>query len=758
MDRWRGLSSSSVFKRVLFMLFFLGVFAFAILIGKLFQVQVVAYEEYQQKAVTQQTRNEILTPSRGSIYDRNMNALAISATVETVCISPHDILVEGNRAETEARARFVASGLSELLDVDYETIYNRAMKTNTYYQYIKKRVESEEADKVREFINDNDLGGQVFLVEDTKRYYPYGTLASQILGFVGTDNNGLYGVEYVFDETLQGTPGRIIAAKNAKGTDMPFEYEQYNDAQDGDSLVLTIDQVVQSYLEKALESARENADAASAVGIVMEVNSAEILAMSSKPDFNPNEPLVIQNQDILESLEELSGDEYTEALSLERQKMWSNAAISDTYEPGSVFKIITGAMSLEEHVTTLNDNSFVCNGAKSITIIDREIGCWSDRGHGVETFTEGVMNSCNPVFIALGNRLGGSTFFKYFEAFGLTQKTGISLPGEGGGSASLYHSESYLNSIPISLATSTFGQTFTVTPIQLITGICAAINGGTLYEPHIVKQIIGADGTVKESFDPTPVRQVVTEQTSKDLCYALEKVVSEGTGSNAYVKGYKVGGKTGTTVITATNESAEKKYICSFLAFAPADDPQIAVLILVKEPGTGTHSGNMLAAPYAAEVIEKTLQYLGVPPEYSEEEYQMLDITTPDFTGMSLAEVELKAQELNATYRIVGDGEYVTDQMPAAGAVVPRNAEMVIYMGGTKPSHKVGIPNITGMTLSGIRKLLKNSNLYIRAVGNTSSSSKVLSTGQDPPYGTMVEAGTVVTVNFIKDTSNENIE
>ncbi len=755
MDRWRGLSSSSVFKRTMFVMGFIGMFAFLVLIGKLFQVQVIAYEEYQQKAVSQQTRNEILTPARGTIYDSNMNALAISATVETVCISPNDIR---DTDDPEATAKLVASGLSDLLGVDYDTIYKRATKTGSYYEYVKKRVEADEADRVREFINENDLAGEIFLVEDTKRYYPYGSVASQILGFVGTDNTGLYGIEYGYDEVLQGTPGRIIAAKNAKGTDMPFEYEQYYDAEDGDSLVLTIDVVIQSYLERALESARENAGASSAVGIVMDVNTAEVLGMSSKPDFDPNDPLTIQSGDINESLSMLSGDTYTEALNLARQSMWGNAAISDTYEPGSVFKILTAAMALEESVTSLNDNSFQCKGEKSVKVYDRMIGCWKAGGHGVETFTQGVMNSCNPVFIEVGWRLGGSTFFKYFEAFGLTQKTGITLPGEGGGASTLYHSESYLNSIPISLATSTFGQTFTITPIQLITAVSAAVNGGTLYEPHIVKQIVAADGTVKQTFDPKPVRQVITEKTSQDLCYALEKVVSEGTGSNAYVKGYKVGGKTGTTVITSTNETDEKKYISSFLAFAPADDPQIAVLILVKEPTTATHSGNMLAAPYTAEVIENSLQYLGISPDYTEEEFQSLDITTPDFTGMTLEEVEMKAKEMSLTYTIVGDGEYVTDQMPVIGAVVQRSAEMVIYMGGSKPSYQVGIPNITGMTLGGIRRLLKDTNLYVRAVGNTSEESLVLSTSQDPPYGTMVEPGSVVTVTFIKDTSDEEIE
>ncbi|MBE6934909.1 MAG: PASTA domain-containing protein [Ruminococcaceae bacterium] len=762
MDRWRGLNTTSVFKRTTFVMVVLGFLAFAVLIGKLFQVQVIAYEEYQQKAVSQQTRNEILTPSRGTIYDRNGNAMALSATVETICISPHDIQEmekKNDTEETHETAKLVASGLSALLDVSYDTIYEKTQKTGSYYEYVKKRVESDVADQVRLFIQENKLSGEIFLVEDTKRYYPYGSTGSQILGFVGTDNTGLYGIEYTYEETLQGTPGRIIAAKNAKGTDMPFEYEQYYDAEDGDSVVLTIDSVVQGYLEKALESAKENAGASSAVGIVMDVNSAEILGMASEPNFDPNEPLVIQDGDINEGLSMLSGEEYDAAVSAVRQDMWGNAVVSDTYEPGSVFKIITAAMALEESVTSLYDNSFNCFGAKSVTIYDRTIGCWHDTGHGPnQTFIEGVMNSCNPVFIDLGQRLGGSTFFKYFQAFGFTQKTGITLPGEGGGSSALYHDESYLNSIPISLATSTFGQTFNITPLQMITAVSACVNGGTLYEPHIVKQIVGADGTVKESFDPVAVRQVITEKTSEDLCFALEKVVSEGTGSNAYVKGFKVGGKTGTTVITSTNETDNKQYISSFLAFAPADDPEIAVLILVKQPTSETHSGNMLAAPYAAEVIENTLNYLGVSPEYTEEEFLSLDVTTPDFTGMTMEEVELKAQEMSLSYRVVGDGDFVTDQMPVIGAVVPRSAEMVIYMGGNKPSHQVGVPNITGMTLGGIRRLLKDSNLYIRAVGNTSEESLVLSSGQDIEPQTFVEAGTVVTVTFIRDTSNEDIE
>lgn len=756
MEAGRGLNSSSIFKRTVFVAVILGVVTFAALIAWLAKVQLVEYEDYQRRAVSQQTRNEVITPARGTIYDANMNTLAVSVSSETVCISPADI-------ETDEELDLVCEGLSALLGPEYGVTYDdvrqKASNKKSYYAYIAKKVDEETADAVRTFITEYKLGSAVFLVEDTSRYYPYGTLASQILGFTGTDNTGLYGIEYSMESTLQGTPGRIVSQKNARGTDLEIDYEQYYDAVDGDSIVLSIDAVIQGYLEGALEAALANAGASHASGIVMDVRNGQIKAMGTYPNFDPNDPFTIRDAAVSEELSLITDDEERKAArSQALLELWTNGVITTTYEPGSVFKIITAAMALEESVTTLYDNSFVCNGAKSITIYDRKIGCWSDRPHGQETFLDGIKNSCNPVFIDAAQRLGGSRFYKYFEAFGFTEKTGIELTGEGGGSSSLYHSETYLNTVPISLATSSFGQTFNVTPLQLITAISAAVNGGTLYEPLLIRQVVGEDGTIKENNESIRVRQVVTEQTSKDLCYALEKVVSEGTGSNAYVKGYAVGGKTGTTVKTVESTDDQKLYISSFLGIAPTDAPQLAVLILVDEPTSYTHSGNMLAAPYVAEVLEKSLHYLGVDPIYSDDEYQTLDVTIPDFTGMSLKEVEeyMKLYDLN--YRIEGDEEFVTSQMPVAGAVVPRSAELVIYMGGSKPTYSVGVPNITGMTLAGIQRLLKDSTLYIRAVGNTSVNNLTLSVSQEPAYGEFVEAGSVITVYFVNDTSDENIQ
>lgn len=754
MESGRGLNSNSVFKRTLFITVLLGVCTFIALIAWLTKVQIIDYENYQRKAVSQQTRNEIITPSRGVIYDSNMNTLAVSVASETVCISPADVKDE--------KLDLICEGLSTLLKdygITYETVQKKASNKSSYYAYIAKKVDEETADAVRTFIKEYKLGSAVFIVEDTSRYYPYGSLASQILGFIGSDNTGLYGIEYSMDSVLSGTPGRIIAQKNGKGTDLNIDYEQYYDAKNGDSIVLSIDTVIQGYLEGALQEAQKNAGSDHVSGIVMDVRNAKILGMGTYPNFDPNDPFTIKDTDILDQLSFIADDqERKEASSAALASMWTNGVISTSYEPGSTFKIITAAMALEESVTSLYDNSFVCNGPQSITIKDRIIGCWSDRPHGPETFIDGVKNSCNPVFINVSQRLGGSSFYKYFKAFGLTEKTGIQLPGEVGGSESLYHSESYLNTVPISLATSSFGQTFNITPLQLITAISAAVNGGMLYEPLLISEIIDADGTIKMENESIPVRQVVTGQTSKDLCTALEKVVSEGTGSNAYVKGYSVGGKTGTTVKTVESVDGTKHYISSFIAVAPTDYPQIAVLILVDEPTAYTHSGNMLAAPYVAQVIEKTLHYLGVEPVYTEDEYATLDVTIPDFTGMSLKEVEEYMQLYDLNYTLNGSEEYVTDQMPVPGAVVPRSAELVIYMGGSKPSNSVGVPNITGMTLAGITKLLKNSPVYIHAVGNTNIQNKTLSVRQEPAYGEFVETGGVITVYFVNDTSNENIQ
>jgi len=741
--------TTRVFRRMLLLMSVLGVACFAVLIGGLFYQQVIRGADYQARAVSQQTRNEVISAARGSIYDTNMKELAVSATVETVYISPVDI-------EDDEQAVTIARGLANLLDVDYDTIYKRTQKKNSYFEYVKRKIDADLADQVRTFITENELSKQVHLTEETKRYYPYGNLASHVIGFCGIDNQGLYGIELAMDQELEGTPGRIVSAKNGRGEDMINEYETYYEAQDGDSVVLTIDSVVQSYLEKYLKLASENADAQNGVfGIVMDVSDASVLAMGVYPDFDLNDPNTLDDE-TMEYINLLSGEEYNQAMTQARQKRWSNKNITDTYEPGSVFKIITGVSALEESVVT-PDETFVCTSA-GVTVYDRVIHCWNDNGHGVGTFNDGVKNSCNPVFVAISLRMGASNFFKYFTAFGFTEKTNIGLPGEAGGAKALYHSEETLSRIPVSLATSSFGQTFKVTPIQMITAVSAAVNGGTLYQPHVIKQVIAADGTVKESYSAEVVRQVVTAESSRNINTALEMVVSEGTGSNAYVKGYRVGGKTGTTVKTEIkDEFGESKLrIASFLGFAPADDPKIAVLIGIDEPNTTSTSGNMLAAPYVAHVLESTLEYLGEERKYTEEEFATLDVVIPDFSGMSADELQATMDDYSLTYKVIGDGDVVTDQMPIAGSTLPRDTELTIYMGGNKPSAKIGVPDIVGMTYSGIRRLLKDSDLYIRPEGLVDTSAKVLSVGQSIEPGEFVERGTVITITFL-DNSNPDV-
>jgi len=748
-----GTTTTSVFLRTVFLACILGFLTFAALIIKLFNVQLINYEVYQQKAVSQQTRNEIITPSRGAIYDRNGKQLAVSASVETVILNPAGI-------KNDTQRETIADGLSTILSLDYDTVLKKAQKTKSQYEYIARKIDSELADKVRAFVTENKLSGIIYLIEDTKRYYPYGNFLSHVLGFCGTDNSGLYGLENYFDEELSGTPGRIVSAKNGRGVDMASDFEQYYDAVDGDSLELTIDEVVQHYLEQHIQECYQSTQANVGVtGIVMDVNNADILGMCVTPDFDVNDPYAIseayqkQLSDAL-AAGTMTQEEVSAAKSTYLQKLWSNRAVNTTYEPGSVFKIITGSMALEENIVADSDR-YYCGGPKSIELSGREIGCWYANGHGSQTFTEGVMHSCNCMFIHLGLELGPTTFFKYFKAFGLTEKTGITLPGEAGGSSVLYHSIESLQ-VDVHLGNESFGQSFKVTPVQIITAVSAVANGGTLYQPRIVNRIIAADGTVKQNSDPVVVRQVVTEETSDKMNAALEQVVSGegGTGHNAYVKGYRVAGKTGTAQKLDVDQGAALR-IVSFLAYAPADDPKVAVLVIVDEPTVGTVSGGALAAPVARDVLADVLPYLGVEPEYTEEELATLEVFTPDFTGMTADEVKERAALDGLTYEIIGTGNKVTGQMPAIGSSVPRNQTIRIYMGEDMPDFTQTAPNLIGMTYSGILKALKNSYYYLRPIGLSSSDSQTACIKQSPEPGTECTPGTVITLDFVDSAAIE---
>ncbi len=738
----------SVLRRTRVVAFVLGVVMFAVLGVKLFSVQMIEFEKYQQRAVGQQTRNEIITPARGAIYDRNMKELAISASVETVAINPNAI--KALEEDAHDTAVLVAQGLSDILGLEYDEIYEKTQKTKSYHQYIMRKIEKPLADEVRTFIDANKLSGIITLYDDTKRYYPYGTFACHILGFCGTDNNGLYGVEYEFDDVLAGEPGRVIAAKNNLGVDMPYEYEQYYDATDGDSIVLTIDEVIQHYLEKHLETAYASTDAQQGVyGIVMDVNTGEILAMANKPDFDLNDPFTITDEEVLAALNMMDEElRATETKTL-RETLWRNKAVNDTYEPGSVFKIITASMAVEENLVSQSEH-FNCSG--HMMIGSERIGCWKTTGHGSQTFAEGVMHSCNPVFMTLGQRLGANTFFKYFRSFGFTAKTGIELPGEAGGSSVLYYDATGLK-VPTQLATSSFGQGFKVTPLQIISAVSAVANGGTLYKPTVVSRVVGADGTVKHDFTAEPIRQVVTKETSDLMNNVLSLVVSgeTGTGKNAYVKGYQVCGKTGTSQ-KMDADGGEDLRIASFLGYAPAWDPQVAVLVVIDEPMTDIKGGGYLAGPVVANVLSDVLPYLNIEPRYTEDEAETLDVYTPNFVGLTREEAQAKAKSEGLTITFKGDENIITDQIPAAGAIVPKNVEMVLYAGRYKSSSLFTVPNITGMTLGGINRLLDGTVFYVRAVGAKQNAPLALSVAQYPAYGERVEAGTVITVEFVDKT------
>lgn len=707
------------------------------LCARLFGLQIVQYETYQQKAVDQQTRDTIITPARGTIYDRNGKTLAQSVTVETVYLSPLEM--ENQKEDPEV----IATGLSELLGVDYDTVLEKATKTNTQYQVIKKGIDKELADQVRAFKQENDIRS-VQLVEDTKREYPYGNFCSHVLGFVGTDNQGLYGIEAMYDNVLTGTPGRVVSTKDAQNSDMPFDFEQYIDAENGTSLKLTIDEVIQHFLEQELQTAlEENQLSGKAMGIVMNVNTGEILAMAIKGDFDPNSPFEITDLEEQTKLDTLSGEEYKTERTEYLESEWRNRLISDTYEPGSVFKAFTASMALDENVVSLTDE-FFCSGY--LQVGKWRIGCWKTAGHGHETFLEGLQNSCNPVFMTVAARMGRTLFHQYQVAFGFDEKTGIDLPGETSG---LLHSEADLNDAE--LATSAFGQTFKVTPIEMVTALCSLANGGTLYQPYLVKAQLDDDGNVVKSYEPVAKRQVISEKTSETISMMMETVVSKGTGKNAYVKGFRIAGKTGTSekidVKTATGETDATKRIASFGAFAPADDPQVACLIILDEPANPSQGGGAIAAPVAGRLLENVLNYLGVTPQYTAEEQATLDVTVPGVVNLSVEEAKRIIGENNLKVVVKGDGDTVVAQLPIAQAHTPASSSVFLYTEGTQIDEVTTVPNVIGMTPAQANQALGAALLNIGYSG-AQQSGTVYAATQSPAAGTQVEPGTVITVEL----------
>ena len=718
----------------------MGVVMFVLLFFRLFDLQITRHEELQGKAVNQQTRRTVVTANRGTIYDAGGNILAISSSAETIILSPLEIDNAVNDTEDPVSwtKESLAAGLAEILGKDASAIRKRMDNVKSQYEVIQLRADEDTAAKVRSYVDENKIAG-VHLVADTKRYYPYGSLAAQVIGFVGDENTGLYGLEAYYEKELEGQSGLVISSKDQAENDMLYTYEQYFAAKNGSDLTLTLDTTIQYYLEKGIESMVDKFSAANgASGIVMDAKTGGILAMASYPNYDLNDFLTVSDQTLQERIER--GESTVADMQL---LQWRNKALNDTYEPGSTFKILTLSAALEEGVV---DKTTTVNCGGSVNISGYTIHCSNKNGHGLQTLVQSVGNSCNPAFINYGLRIGSEKFYEYMRSFGLMNTTGIDLGGEAVG---VFAADSSFTQLD--LACYAFGQNFTVTPLALIAAQAACVNGGYLHTPYLVERITDSDGNVTYRHDDTPVRQVISEQTSATVRECLEYVVASGTGKNGQVAGYRIGGKTGTADKGQTGD-----VVVSFLCFAPADDPQVIMLITMDTPSraTGTYvSGGNMVAPTASTVMAEILPYLGVEPSYSAEELLGMDTTVPNVIGMSVEEAKAKLKDRALSYKIVGDGETITDQTPAGGAIIPGKSSVILYVGEEKSTDKCVVPHLIGKTPSEANTTATAAGLLIRFSGTTGSeSSSVRVLSQSIDEGTEVEAGTVITVQ-LGDTS-----
>lgn len=794
--------------RTMLIMLLLGVASFTVLFWKLYDLQINRHDELKAEAVSQQTDSMVISASRGTIYDKNGEIMAISYSTETVFVDPKAIesWVEKQEQAIEEAAEaaaengksytppeildqaYIARGLSRILDVEEETILEQLGRTNRQNEVIKKKVDQDVADEVRRFINGeiDDEGNQLTMVNedgntvlisnpsrrptslqgihltpDTKRLYPFGSLAGNVIGFVNASNVGAYGLEASYDDVLNGSNGLTVTPTNVNGTPLLFSGgEQMFDAENGSSLVLTLDTNVQYALEKGLESMLDKYDAANGgTGIVMDVNTGGIVAMASYPNYDPGDFSTIYTEGLQAELDAAlaeiqqnrstyeTEEAYNQALANARAtiqfKQWRNKCYQDTYEPGSTFKPITLATALEEGVVNMN-TTFTCTGSIHVEGWGKAINCSKRAGHGTQTLKVATGNSCNPAFVTMGLKIGTEAYYRYLKSFGLMETTGIDLPAEAEG---IFANEDSFNSNVVSLAAYSFGQTFNVTPLELIRAQAATINGGYLYTPYLVEQVLDDEGNILSQHETTAVRQVISEETSAKVRECLEWVVSDGGGRNGQVTGYRIGGKTGTADKTGT-----KDVVVSFMCFAPADDPQYIMLLTMDTPsrttGTAVFGGTMVA-PVASQIMSEILPLLGVEPDYTAEELVGADTTVPNVVGQTREAAEDRLADLGFTFRTVGDGDTVTDQTPAGGAIVPGNASIILYLGQEKPDTPCTVPNVVGKSASEANKAITNAGLIMKVTGTTTASSgNVYAITQSLPAGTEVAAGTVVTVQF----------
>lgn len=763
--------NSGQHKRILLVMLVLGILAFVPVAWRLYTLMIDQYEYYAGLALRNQTRTTSVTAHRGDILDRNMNILATSVSVENVYLDPHEL------KQSKADIPALAQALGEILDKDPAWIEEQAGDIKQRYKQIGTRVDEETASKIRDYIQQQDISG-IHLEPTSQRAYPFGTLAAQVIGFTNASNDGSEGVEAAYDAYLSGSTGQVITTKGNNEMDMPFSYEKYIASRQGNSVILTLDTTVQACLEKQMEAAIARYDVQNgAFGLVMNAKTGEILAMATLGSYDPNNYLELADPDAASQVELLrqsylsqpEGSEayeagkqaYTEALSAARLKQWRNRVLSDGYEPGSTFKVLTMAAALDCGAIDLN-TSFHCSGSEQIPGRSQLLHCWRSQGHGAEQTPQALQNSCNIAFAHIALKLGGERFYEYIEKFGVLEKTGIDLAGESKG---VFFDKSLITNTDkwgtASLTSGSFGQTFKITPLQLVRAIASAVNGGNLLEPYIVSEIVDADGNTVMKAEPTVVRQTISKETSDTMRTLIESVVTEGTAKNAQVAGFSIGGKTGTSekidVFDENGQRVQDK-IVSFVGIAPMNDPEYIVLVALDTPSreTGIYiSGGVMAAPTVGAVMADILPYLGVERTFSETDPAGLEIVMEDLTNLTAQDAERKLKDMGLQAKFSGTGETVTGQIPAAGQTVPGGSEVLLYLEQVPETAQVRVPDFTGMNRQQAADAAGALGLYVLVSGNADVSPEVTVTAQSIPKDTQVPAGTTITLEFTDTTARD---
>lgn len=690
----------------------------------------------QEDAVEQQLKDTTLPAKRGIIYDTNGKVLAESASVWQVVLAPIYL-------ENDEQRQAVAKGLSEILELDYDNVYKKTQQ-QSYYVVVKRKIEVETRDKIIEFIDELDkdykCGNVIELLDDYKRYYPHDNLAASVIGFAGSDEQGLEGVEYEYDSYLSGTPGRIVTAKNAVGTNMPFQYEQNIEAEDGKNIYLTIDENIQSICEKYMQQGvADNNVLNKGVCIAMDVNTGAILAMVTTDGYNLNDPYELP-EDQQKKIDALPEDEQSKAQGEALSAMWRNKAVSDTYMPGSVFKMCVASMAIEEDKVS-DDSTFTCTGV--IKVGDRPLHCSNTSGHGTQNFLEALCNSCNPAFVQIGQLIGMNKFREYYEGFGFSEKTGIDLPGEA---EDTFWAEGTMGEVDLAVAS--FGQNFAITPIQMITACAAVANGGYVLQPYVVSKITDSDGNVVKNMEKKVKRQVISKETSDKMNEMLGYNTQTAGATAGYVTGYKVAGKTGTSekIGSKSESSFGEDYIASFCGYAPADDPQIAMLVFFDTPSGKAYYGSQVSSPVFINIMSEVLPYLQIKTDYTEEELEYVDVSAGDYTGISVSEAQTAVEKDGFTYTVKGSGETVISQIPPVSSKISKGGNIVLYTDSTSQQETVTVPNLIGYSASEVNSVASAYGLNVSFSGAASSNG--ISSSQDIAEGTSISPGTVITVSF----------